>query len=148
VIENVAKAECTCAECFCDVLCVCKKRLLIPCSNSNSPRNSHSILYTVFFPCLYHCHFSQYICPHNDHIRSVAALVACADNSRTATGCSSGMLSPNLRHTLMHTAAAGTSWRLRLLPSRTGPSSFWRCRAKPTTKLCIFYEINMSSVQG
>jgi hypothetical protein len=28
--------------------------------------------------------------PPHDHIRSVAALVACADNSRTATACSSG----------------------------------------------------------
>jgi hypothetical protein len=90
----------------------------------------------------------QYIRPHNDHIRSVAALVACPVNSRTATACSSGKLSPDLRHTLMRTAAAGTSWRLRLLPSRTGPSSCWRCRAKPTITLCIFYEINMNSVQG
>jgi hypothetical protein len=78
---------------------------------------------------------AQYIRPHNDQFRSVAALVVCADNSRTATACSFGMLSPNVRHTLMRTAAAGTSRRLRLLPSRTGPSSFWRCRAKPTTTL-------------
>jgi hypothetical protein len=101
--------------------------------------------YSLFLPL---SRFPVHTRPHNDHIRSVAALVACADNSRTATACSSGMLSTNLRHTLMRTAAAGTSWRLRLLPSRTGPSSFWRRRAKPTTKLCIFYEKIMNRVQG